>query len=218
MIPSNLRVTTKIPHWILIHALSEGMEDITLKRWKRRHLGILSASCEDGRARGGNDAGRVQAEHVQVPEGLWGHGGRAGASRVHPLMKICFVSSHDCGKSQAQLRRRIIEKLAEQNRRVNDPEGVEAQAEADLEDKDSGGSNEDRMACGLVAEFLRERGFENTLAVFVPEIGGARNQLDPPAIVEVSFATGCSCWCLVLMQGLALFRCYTFLLNKDRDW
>jgi hypothetical protein len=38
---------------------------------------------------------------------------------------------------------------------------------------------------GLVAEYLASKGLENTLAVFVPEIGGARNQVDSATILEV---------------------------------
>lgn len=63
-------------------------------------------------------------------------------------------------------------------------------------ESDGGRKNEDRVACGLVAEFLRVRGMDNTLAVFVPEAGGARNQLDSDAIVEVGrvIAVLCGGW------------------------
>jgi hypothetical protein len=67
-----------------------------------------------------------------------------------------------------------------------DAAGGEASGGNNEAESDSVRKNEDRVACGLIAEFLRVRGMDNTLAVFVPETGGARNQLDSDAIVEVS--------------------------------
>jgi hypothetical protein len=87
------------------------------------------------------------------------------------------------GFVQAQLRRRFIEKL-QQQRRLGD--GQDDENNASRANRDASISTPDeKLVHGLVAEYLASKGLENTLAVFVPEIGGARNQVDSATILEV---------------------------------
>ncbi|POM59279.1 hypothetical protein PHPALM_32016 [Phytophthora palmivora] len=98
-----------------------------------------------------------------------------------------FQSIRDNGTVElirAQLRRRFIEKL-QQQRRLNDDhdqENVAARANRDA----TSSTPDEKLVHGLVAEYLASKGLENTLAVFVPEIGGTRNQVDSATILEVA--------------------------------
>ncbi|KAL3672879.1 hypothetical protein V7S43_002181 [Phytophthora oleae] len=84
---------------------------------------------------------------------------------------------------RAQLRRRFIEKLQQQRRLGDDPD---EENNADRANGDAASATPDeKLVHGLVAEYLACKGLENTLAVFVPEIGGSRNQVDSTTILEI---------------------------------
>ncbi|KAK1940627.1 Oral-facial-digital syndrome 1 protein [Phytophthora citrophthora] len=109
-----------------------------------------------------------------------------------PLMSLeelkegMFQSIRDNGTVElirAQLRRRFIEKLQQQRRLDDDPD---EENNADRANRDAAISTPDeKLVQGLVAEYLACKGLENTLAVFVPEIGGSRNQVDSTTILEI---------------------------------
>ncbi|KAG2826739.1 hypothetical protein PC116_g1273 [Phytophthora cactorum] len=108
-----------------------------------------------------------------------------------PLMSLeemkegMFQSIRDNGTVElirAQLRRQFIEKLQQRSR--NDDRDEENSA--GRANQDTASSNPDeKLVHGLVAEYLASKGLENTLAVFVPEIGGSRNQVDSATILEI---------------------------------
>lgn len=87
--------------------------------------------------------------------------------------------------AQAQLRRRFIEKLQQQRRLRDDQDGENNASRANRSTQSL--TPDEKLVHGLVAEYLASKGLENTLAVFVPEIGGSRNQVDSATILEVSF-------------------------------
>lgn len=102
---------------------------------------------------------------------------------LEELKEGMFQSIRDSGTVElirAQLRRRFIEKL---QRRSNNEQQSEENNAAQARDEVS--SPDEKLVHGLVAEYLATRGLENTLAVFVPEIGGARNQVDSATILEM---------------------------------
>ncbi|KAG7378266.1 oxidative DNA demethylase [Phytophthora pseudosyringae] len=102
------------------------------------------------------------------------------------LREGMFQSIRDNGTVElirAQLRRRFIEKL-QQQRRLNDDRDDENNAGRANRDAASSTPDE-KLVHGLVAEYLASKGLENTLAVFVPEIGGSRNQVDSATILEM---------------------------------
>ncbi|OWZ13812.1 hypothetical protein PHMEG_00012806 [Phytophthora megakarya] len=99
-----------------------------------------------------------------------------------------FQSIRDNGTVElirAQLRRRFIEKL-QQQRRLNDDRDEENNAARANRDVVSS-TPEVKLVHGLVAEYLASKGLDNTLAVFVPEIGGSRNQVDSATVLEVVY-------------------------------
>ncbi|ETP12034.1 hypothetical protein F441_12516 [Phytophthora nicotianae CJ01A1] len=107
-----------------------------------------------------------------------------------PLMSLeemkegMFQSIRDNGTVElirAQLRRQFIEKL--QQHRLNDDRDDENNAGRANQDAVSSTPDE-KLVHGLVAEYLASKGLENTLAVFIPEIGGSRNQVDSTTILE----------------------------------
>ncbi|KAF4132337.1 LisH [Phytophthora infestans] len=109
-----------------------------------------------------------------------------------PLMSLeamkeeMFQSIRDDGTVElirAQLRRQFIEKLQQQRRRIDDRDEENNAWRANQDAVSS--TPDEKLVHGLVAEYLASKGLENTLAVFVPEIGGARNQVDSATILEI---------------------------------
>uniref|UniRef100_H3HD51 Uncharacterized protein n=1 Tax=Phytophthora ramorum TaxID=164328 RepID=H3HD51_PHYRM len=105
---------------------------------------------------------------------------------LEELKENMFHSIRDNGTVElirAQLRRRFIEKLQQQRHSNNERDDGENDASCVNRDV-SNSTPDEKLAHGLVAEYLATKGLENTLAVFVPEIGGSRNQMDSATILE----------------------------------
>ncbi|KAG6614443.1 LisH dimerization motif [Phytophthora cinnamomi] len=108
---------------------------------------------------------------------------------LEELKEGMFQSIRDNGTVElirAQLRRRFIEKLQHQRRLRDDQDDENNASRGNRSSPNS--TLDEKLAHGLVAEYLASKGLENTLAVFVPEIGGSRNQVDSATILEVSAA------------------------------
>ncbi|KAL4139751.1 hypothetical protein PRNP1_011169 [Phytophthora ramorum] len=106
---------------------------------------------------------------------------------LEELKENMFHSIRDNGTVElirAQLRRRFIEKLQQQRHSNNERDDGENDASCVNRDV-SNSTPDEKLAHGLVAEYLATKGLENTLAVFVPEIGGSRNQMDSATILEM---------------------------------
>ncbi|CEG41026.1 LisH dimerisation motif [Plasmopara halstedii] len=108
----------------------------------------------------------------------------------NPLMTLeefkegMFQSIRDNGTVElirAQLRRRFIEKL-QQQRNNQDRENETTCNIVSL-------TPDEKLVNGLIVEFLTTKGLENTLAVFVPEVGGSQNQVDSFTILQLLHIT-----------------------------
>ncbi|KAE9032229.1 hypothetical protein PR003_g9573 [Phytophthora rubi] len=105
---------------------------------------------------------------------------------LEELKEGMFQSIRDNGTVElirAQLRRRFIEKLQQQRRLRDDQDDENNASRANRSTPSS--TPDEKLVHGLVAEYLASKCLENTLAVFVPEIGGPRNQVDSATILEM---------------------------------
>ncbi|KAE9017250.1 hypothetical protein PF005_g2106 [Phytophthora fragariae] len=105
---------------------------------------------------------------------------------LEELKEGMFQSIRDNGTVElirAQLRRRFIEKLQQQRRLRDDQDDENNASRANRSTPSS--TPDEKLVHGLVAEYLASKCLENTLAVFVPEIGGSRNQVDSATILEM---------------------------------
>ncbi|GMF22285.1 unnamed protein product [Phytophthora fragariaefolia] len=122
---------------------------------------------------------------------------------------------------QAQLRRRFIEKLQHQ-RQLRDEHNDENNASRGNQDAASSTPDE-KLVHGLVAEYLASKGLVNTLAVFVPEIGGSRNQVDSATILELATmdsATQTAMDCFdhrIVLENTYLAECATQKLEPQKS-
>ncbi|RLN20137.1 hypothetical protein BBJ28_00020301 [Nothophytophthora sp. Chile5] len=127
---------------------------------------------------------------------------------LEQLKEGMFQSIRDAGTVElirAQLRRRFIEKLRHQRDNQDGSDTIQSRLDAESS------SPEQKLLHGLVAEFLASQGLENTLAVFIPEIGGSRNQVDSATVLEVGLLTqsGRSLLLVLIRELMRRFRLVT---------
>ncbi|GMF18978.1 unnamed protein product [Phytophthora lilii] len=99
-----------------------------------------------------------------------------------------------------------VELIRQQRQLTDDPDD---ENNASRVNRGAGSSTPDeKLVHGLVAEYLATKGLENTLAVFVPEIGGSRNQVDSATVLQ-RVTTGQSLLLVLVRELIRRFQLAT---------
>lgn len=94
-----------------------------------------------------------------------------------------------CFNPQAQVRRRFIEKLQHSTamtRARGIPSNSADDNPSDAAVRETTWNAQQKILHGLVLGYLQHHGLQHTLAVFVPEIGGAHSHLATDTILQVN--------------------------------